>query len=777
MSDQDENFKLTYLPGQARIRLVLTKAACDKSLHPPEDVVKRAVARLDRGVQDGSLAFYNLYSARLELLWQRMRAAKFKPEKKIALTLAAGTPPLPEVKVVAGPSPFIASLTIDATPAKIATWRFEFVKLTVQKRLAELEIKAHPDSAILQAMFVRALRGKKIDQMPLSAAPPLSTKQGEHFHVLPRGVTGDLVLVINNISSIATEQARTALLEWLGKYIEAAGQKSARKKYIFLKDDVENRLKSFLRGPERLSIDLPAAILAALAEPKQPAAKAFVTKTVELKGTDQNTKPTKRTIMPPQPRHAISISFNGNDYFEVAVDNNRMNANLKIISDRVYDDHQLLTLEKVTNFIKTKGIVYGIKPTFFDELKAAVSERKETKIFDLAAGTTPVTPTEPYLRSAYKDFKGDRNGTSIRDRQQGNFVKKDELVAEVAYKNSGENGKDIFGTAIHFIPPTMSGITCGTNVEARGETKFYATKDGLPTVTENSVSVEPAYIHKGNVNLSTGNINFDGPVVIMGNVEYGASVSARGDLEVKGVIEEAVIKCSGTLRAAGIISGPKGLIKVGGDAHVSFVSNASMEIHSDLFVTGNISNSKILVAKTLTITSEDSSIIGGSLYFGHVLSCKNLGKSSGQTTTVNGGTDPFLQRKIDIRTNRLLNLDSIREEIKKSSRHLGGIKATSTTKRHFSRRDDLKKALEHISQIIAKVEEQLTSLKAQVSSFDDTKINVKGMLSRNCKITLDGKHIQIPADVIEVGVFSKRVKGSFVVPLTEVAESSGQKSS
>jgi hypothetical protein len=57
MSDQDENFKLTYLPGQARIRLVLTKAACDKSLHPPEDVVKRAVARLDRGVQDGSLAF------------------------------------------------------------------------------------------------------------------------------------------------------------------------------------------------------------------------------------------------------------------------------------------------------------------------------------------------------------------------------------------------------------------------------------------------------------------------------------------------------------------------------------------------------------------------------------------------------------------------------------------------------------------------------------------------------------------------------------------------
>jgi uncharacterized protein (DUF342 family) len=776
MSDQDENFKLTYLPGQARIRLVLTKAACDKSIHPPEDVIKRAVARLDQGVQDGSLAFYNLYSARLELLWQRMRAAKFKPEKKIALTLAAGTPPLPEVKVVAGPAPFIASLTIDATPAKIATWRFEFVKLTVQKRLAELEIKAHPDSAMLQAMFVRALRGKKIDHMPLSAAPPLSTKQGEHFHVLPRGMTGDLVLVINNISSVATQEARTALLAWLEKYIEAAGQKSAGKRYLFLKDDVESRLKSFLRGPERLRIDLPSVILAALAEPKQPTAKAFVTKTNELLGADQNAKTTKRMILPPQPRHAISLDFNGNAFFEIAVDSNRMNAKLKIISERVYDNHDTLTLEKITNYTRTKGIIYGIKPTFFDELKTAITERRDTKIFDIAVGTSAITPSEPYLRSVYKDSKNDKNDSSLRDRQNGNFVKKDEIIAEVAYKNPGVNGKDVFGTVVHFIPPMMSGITCGANVEVHGETKFIATKDGLPTVTENSVSVEPGYIHKGNVNLTTGNINFDGPVLIMGNVEYGATVSARGDLEVKGVIEEAVIKCGGTLRAAGIISGSKGLIKVGGDAYVSFINNARMEVHSDLFVTGNISNSKILVAKTLTITSEDSLIVGGSLYFGHVLTCKNLGKSVGQTTTVNGGADPFLQRKIAIRINRLHNLESIKEEIKKSSRHLGGIKAASTTKRHISRRDDLKKSLDHITQIITRVEEQLVALKAQVSTFDETKISVKGMLSQNCKITLDGKHIVIPADVVEVGVFSKRIKGSFIVALTEVSESSEQKS-
>ncbi len=776
MSDQDENFKLTYLPAQARIRLVLTKAACDRSLHPPEDVIKRAVARLDQGVQDGSLAFYNLYNARLELLWQRMRSAKFKPEKKIALTLAAGTPPLPEIKVIPGPAPFIASLTIDATTEKVSTWRFEFVKLTVQRRLAELEIKAHPDSAMLQAIFVRALRGKKINHMPLSAAPPLSTKQGEHFHVLPRGATGDLVLVINNISSIATEEARTALLDWLGKYVAAAGQKSAGKNYLFLKDDVENRLKSFLRGPERLNIDLPAVILAALAEPKQPAVKVFLPKTSDpVSGSGIQGKATRRAIVPSKPQHAISLDFNGNSFFEIMVEPDKMNAKLHIISDRIYDDPSSLTSEKINSFAKSKGILFGIKMNFFDEFKAAVTDRKETKIFDLAIGKTPITPSDPYLHTTYKDAKSDQKGSNIRDRQQGHFVKKNDVIAEVAYKTKGENGTDVFGNILSFVPPGLPGISCGSNVEVRGESKFIATKDGLPTVTENAVSVEPAYIHQGNVNLSTGNINFDGPVVILGNIEYGASVSAKGDLEVKGVIEEAVIKCAGTLRATGIISGPKGLIKVGGDAHVSFINNAKVEVHADLFVTGNISNSKILVAKSLTITSEDSSIVGGSLYFGQVLNCKNLGKSAGQTTTVNGGSDPFLQRKIAIRINRLSNLESIKDEIKKSSRHLGGIKTASTTKRHISRRDDLKNALEHITKIIEKVEEQLAALKAQMTSFDNTKINVKGTLSQNCKITLDGKHIVVPGDVIEVAIFSKRVKGSFIVALTETNDS-GQKS-
>jgi hypothetical protein len=359
MTEQDDNFRLTYLPGQARIRLVLTKAACDQSPHPPEDVIKRAVARLDQGVKDGSLAFYNLYSARLELLWQRMRAAKFKPEKKIALTLAAGTPHLPEVKVVAGPSPFIASLTIEASPEKISSWKFEFVKLTLQKRLAELDTKAHPDSAMLQAIFVRALRGKKIDHMPLSAAPPHSTKQGEHFHVLPRGITGDLVLVINNISSVATEQARSALLDWLSKYIEAAGQKSAGKTYLFLKDDVENRLKSFLRGPERLSIDLPAVILAALAEAKQTTAKTFVPKTNDAVSAvmANKQKPLIKPMTPLKQQHLKknSLDFNGNSYFEIIVEPNKMSAKLHITSDRIYKDLANLTSEQVQAFAKSKG--------------------------------------------------------------------------------------------------------------------------------------------------------------------------------------------------------------------------------------------------------------------------------------------------------------------------------------------------------------------------------------------------------------------------------------
>jgi uncharacterized protein (DUF342 family) len=767
MSKDDKDIKLSYLPAQARIRLVISKAACDRSPLPPEDLIQRATKRLEQGVADGSLAFYKLYTDRLTLAWQRLRAMKFKPDKKIAVTLAAGAPPMPEIVVTAGPAPFLASLTINASAEKISGWKFEFVKLTVQKQLQEMQISEHPDSAMLQAVFLRALRGKKINRTPINVAPKLSAG-GDQFSVTPRGVNGDLVLVINNISSVTTEAARASIMSWLSNYVDAASRRGA-KNYLFLKDDVEGRLKSFLRGPERLSIDLPACILAAIAEPKSSTAADDATEpatTGPQKSGQQSGGAAATAAGAPAAPHArtVLLNFNGDRFFKITVDEPKMSAMLTVISDSVYDDPGALTIERLEAWLLAKNIRSGIKKATLEEIKAAIAGKSEVKSFEVASGSGPEHPETPYLHHSYKHKRltGDVN---LRDRLSSGFVKSGDLIAEIAFKKPGKAGTDVYGNEIAFTTPSLPPITVGQHVENRGGTHFYAQKDGIPQLTDNSIGIEPAYIHQGNVNLSSGNIVFDGPVVITGNVEHGALVSAAGDLEIQGVIEECVVKCGGSLTASGVISGPKGIVRVGGDAKVAFISNATLEVRGSLSVTGNITGSNVMVKKDIHVGGEQSLIVGGHLEFGENVTCKNLGRSSGQVTKLTGGFDPFLARRVAILSKRLERLMAHKDEIKKGSRHLSNLKTASTTKRHADKRENLKEAMTHIVGIIGRLEERLTAAQTQMVPHDDVKISVSGILASNCRISLNGKAIAVQQDVAEVAVTAKRVKGSFLTPL------------
>lgn len=763
----DEDIKLTYVPSQARIRLVLTKAACDRHPQPPEELFQRAVTRLERGVADGSLEFYNTYRERLAIVWQRMREQKFKPDKKIAVTLAAGTPHLSGVTIEIGPSPFLASITIDARAEAIATWKFEFLKLTAQRRLKELRIEAHPDSAMLQAIFVRATRGKRIVKEPINAAPDI--KGGtDHFSAMPRGVNGDLVLVINNISSIVTESARASIIKWLSHYVEQASTRGT-KNYIFLKDDVEARLKSFLRGPERLSIDLPATILAALASNKpaviEDTGEDFYKPLVPVKphAPHQATKAAK----------SLSNAFNGDQYFALSVDSGKMAATVTINSDQAYREAASISNEQIEGWLHTKGITTGISQQGLTELKMAMETKSETKTFQVAAGIKPEHPENPYLHASYRTRQ--KEGGDIRDRQISAFVKTGELIAEIAFKKPGVEGKDVFGHTVPFKIPSLPPIAVGAHVQDVNGKKFYAEKDGLPQLTETSVAVEPAYIHKGNVNLATGNVVFDGPLIIIGNVELGAMVSASGDLEVQGVIEESSVKCGGNLTAAGIIAGPKGFVRVGGNATVAFLSNATMEVRGNLSVHGNISNSHLLVSGSIICDGPSATIVGGNIVFGETLSCKNLGKGSGHITTVTGGQNPILSRRISTLTKRLKRLEGIREVVKKGNRHLGNLKPLATSHKNAAKRENLKDALTHVTSIISRIQSQLTNLQEQHGIYDDTRITVTGTLAANCRITLNTKAIALTSDVVGAAVTAKRIKGSYITALAEEPSSSDGK--
>ena len=69
--------------------------------------------------------------------------------------------------------------------------------------------------------------------------------------------------------------------------------------------------------------------------------------------------------------------------------------------------------------------------------------------------------------------------------------------------------------------------------------------DGKAEMIDGRINVYAVYEVLGNVDNSTGNIDFIGNVIINGNVLTGFEVKAGGYIEVRGVVEGAKIIAQG----------------------------------------------------------------------------------------------------------------------------------------------------------------------------------------------------------------------------------------
>ncbi len=111
-------------------------------------------------------------------------------------------------------------------------------------------------------------------------------------------------------------------------------------------------------------------------------------------------------------------------------------------------------------------------------------------------------------------------------------------------------------------------------------------------VVDEKIIVNNIYEVAGNVGSSTGDITFDGSIVVHGNVITGFRVEATEDIEVMGGVEGATILAGGMITLhSGIQGMGKSNIQCGGDLHTKFIEQA------DVACGGNIYSEAILHSK------------------------------------------------------------------------------------------------------------------------------------------------------------------------------------
>lgn len=230
------------------------------------------------------------------------------------------------------------------------------------------------------------------------------------------------------------------------------------------------------------------------------------------------------------------------------------------------------TAEEILDFVRENDIVYGITGTSFVVNCLESDLFKKQKRFKVASGIKPKIGKNASIKY-YFETNYQRPGTitdegliDFRNRGEVPFVKKGDLIAEKNPLVEGHNGRDIKGYEIQVDEYNDIHFESGSGTEMSSDgLKIFAAIDGQPNASiKNVISVFPELKIKGDVDYSTGHVDFDGNVEILGTVKSGFKVSCcnltakeiiggdidiTGDLNVSGGIIQANIKTEGNIKA------------------------------------------------------------------------------------------------------------------------------------------------------------------------------------------------------------------------------------
>lgn len=750
-----EQVKMSYNATLTRVKCELTRAACQRSEAPPADLITRAKAKLEAVKAAGDIAFYFLYETRLAEAWTALRAEQELPEDaKIVITLGAGAPALPGIRVEkTTQEKAIASLSIDTKADAMKTWRFEWFKLFVTKRIRELGIKEHPNNAQIYAAFVKAQSGDRIQGHAIGAtAATLGGPGAKAFSVLANKQRREIGVVIRNVKEIRAKANRDAMLALIMQAVRQLSDGGVE--YRILKKDFLSSLQAALEGPECLGLDLPLVLLAAVGQPAKG-------KTTQV----------------------FSTNYPGAGRISFDVSNDKMEASITGFAVEFYDDPTFqVNTDWVQNELKRCGIFGAIPDDVMKGLGDAIAKHEDLNGKLANRGVVGVGGKAPVLHPSYKDAASRMGGTNVdiddldmREMQQRATVKTGQLVAEIRYGTPPVAGRNVYGEE---MPPPASDeliVRVGEGIQQREAGRFYASCDGIPQLETEAVSLSKILVHEGDVNLRTGNIRFDGPVEIKGSIDHGAVVETSGDLIVHGTIRGADVRAAGSITVkAGITTGATGRVHARGDLAADFIENSNITCGGNLIVAKALLNSQVISGGTVKVVSKGGVIAGGKIITKDSLATGNLGFKRGAVTVLDIGVDWRTARALHIREGRFEKLQKRQQDDRQALRELVQKTKAQMTQRHKELKEELQDRLARMRNLIEKCEQSVARCRSQLTYSSTARIYVQELLVANVNVTLCGQGIAVVNEVINVAILPKRRRGSYIVPLEEVqAEEKG----
>ncbi len=739
--------KLAYVKVLFRVKVDLNKDVCAQTELPPSDLVKRTKSKLESVKKSGEIISYIIHDDLLNQCWARIREDKsLDPSKVISVVLGEGVPALNGVKITKSTNiKSLADLTILAPIKEVRHWRVECFNSFVNHQIGLFNPGKMANQAQVMGAYQRAIRGEKVTRLPLSQQPLMEDEASKPFSIIANKARKEVGMILRSMSifseGLTIDHVVKAFKDASDKILKNYGSG-----YRFLTNEVKASLETAMSGPEFLGIDLPVVVLGGVV-------------------VGENIAEKKATL----PSH-----YPGAGKLSLKIPDNKMSAEISNFSLDFYDDPSFtVDQEWIEKELNRYGIAEKCYKPYLRGALEYIRKGEDLNEIIIAKGKDPSPGAKPYIFETYKQAAPikedlDKDIVDIRALQQRSIVKAGAVFAEVRYEFEPQQGYDIYGNGVEPKRGEKINVNLGENVEER-DGKYYAVIDGIPVIDEKKIAISSILVHKGDVNLRTGNINFDGPVEILGSVDNGALIEATGDIFVKGTVRGAVLKSKGSIEVlGGVVTGEKGKISAAADIKAEFCENSKIQCGGNLLVKKAILNSQIIAGQSIEVLDRQEGLLaGGMISCLDFLKVANLGFKIGAKTKLNIGVDWKSEIAVRIREARIENLRETQAKDRASLREITSKRSAQMTAKHKEKKVYFQQRLQKIRPIIEKAEAHLEVARTQLTYNNNAQIHVEHNIHSNNEITISGNKVAIANDLAGVAIFGKKRRGSHILSIEE----------
>ncbi len=321
-------------------------------------------------------------------------------------------------------------------------------------------------------------------------------------------------------------------------------------------------------------------------------------------------------------------------------------------------------------------------------------------------------------------------------------VTKDEVIAKKIPPTPGKPGMNIFGEKIEPKPGELKAFKLGEHVEILDKDTLVAACDGAVKVEpDGTISVVTEWVIDGDVDISTGHVEFAGQrLIVTGSICGGLTVEAAGDLIIEGQInDDAIVLAGGRINVSGIIRSRNTILKAGKGLACQAIEYAKVFVGGDAKVNDYVLDANCQVEGSMEILGGKGLIAGGRIELGGSLVTQIAGTPANVPTLIAAGINPLL----------VCHYEALTKDQEKNAKKLAGIRAGLLKLKKIeaarggldAKMKALKKSLieaaEAIDAVMTSNKTRIQKLEANLGDMERASITILKKAYPNCKIRID----------------------------------------